>query len=158
LRYFLSTVTRARLHYARLVPIALLYGGAAASSAFFQVNTSGQPTTNPTFMLGLVVFGLGELLNGYHHWLLARLRPPGVHTYVVPRGGLFGWVASPHYLGEILSFVGYAMMSDLLPVWGNALVVSAYLSSRANSTLKWYRREMPLRIPSGWRRLVPFAY
>src|SRR5215471_17435563 len=56
-----------------LVPIALLYGGAAASSAFFQVHTSGQPTSNPTFMLGLVVFGLGELLNGYHHWLLARL-------------------------------------------------------------------------------------
>ena len=104
------------------------------------------------------MFGLGELLNGYHHWLLARLRPPGAHTYVMPRGGLFGWVASPHYLGEILSFVGYAMMSDLLPVWGNALVVSAYLSSRANSNLKWYQREMPLRIPSGWRRLVPFAY
>jgi 3-oxo-5-alpha-steroid 4-dehydrogenase len=39
---------------------------------------------------------------------------------------LFVWVASPHYLGEILSFVGYAMMSALLPVWGNALVVSAY--------------------------------
>jgi hypothetical protein len=73
----------------------------------------------------------------------------------VPRGGLFSWVASPHYLGEILSFVGYAMMSDLLPVWGNALVVSAYLASRANTTLKWYQREMPLRIPLGWRRLVP---
>jgi hypothetical protein len=73
-----------------------------------------------------------------------------VRTYGVPRGGLF--VASPHYLGEILSFVGYAMMSALLPVWGNALVVSAYLASRANTTLKWYEREMPLRIPAGWRR------
>lgn len=141
-----------------LVPIALLYGGAAASSAFFQVHAAGQPISNPTFILGTVVFGLGELLNGYHHWLLARLRPPGVHTYVVPRGGLFGWVASPHYFGEILSFVGYAMMSDLLPVWGNALVVSAYLSSRANSTLKWYQRKMPRQIPTGWRRLVPFSY
>jgi hypothetical protein len=141
-----------------LVPIALLYGGAAASSAFFQVHTSGQPTSSPTFMLGAVVFGLGELLNGYHHWLLARLRLQGVHTYVVPHGGLFGWVASPHYFGEVLSFVGYAMMSDLLPVWGNALVVFAYLSARANSTLKWYQGEMPLRIPAGWRRLVPFVY
>jgi hypothetical protein len=44
---------------------------------------------------------------------------------------LCGWAASPHYLGEILSFVGYAMMFALLPVWGNALVVSAYLASRA---------------------------
>ena len=63
-----------------------------------------------------------------------------------------------HYLGEILSFVGYAIMSDLLPVWGNATVLTAYLSARAHSTLNWYRREMPLQIPSGWRRLVPFAY
>jgi hypothetical protein len=45
---------------------------------------------------------------------------------------LFGWAASPHYLGEILSFVGSAMMSALLPIWGNALVVSAYLASRAD--------------------------
>ena len=71
---------------------------------------------------------------------------------------LCGWAASPHYLCEILSFVGYAMMFALLPVWGNALVVSAYLASRANTTLKWYQREMPLRIPSGLRRLLPFAY
>ena len=28
------------------------------------------------------------------------------------------------------------MMSDLLPVWGNAVVVAAYLGSRADSTLK----------------------
>ena len=141
-----------------LVTIALLYGGVATSCAFFQVHTLGQPTCSPIFILGMLVFAFGEALNAYHHWLLARLRPPGVRTYGVPRGGLFGWVASPHYLGEILSFVGYAMMSDLLPVWGNALVVSASLASRANTTLKWYQREMPLRIPSGWRRLVPFAY
>ena len=141
-----------------LVTIALLHGGAATSCAFFQVHTSGQLTSNPAFMLGVIVFGFGELLNGYHHWLLARLRPPNVRTYVVPRGGLFRWVASPHYFGEVLSFVGYAMMSGLLPVWGNAPVASAYLTSRANSTLKWYQREMPLRNPSGWRGLVPFAY
>ena len=141
-----------------LVIIALLYSGAAISCAFFQVHTLGESTSNPIFTLGALVFAFGELVNGYHHWLLARLRLPGVRKYNVPRGGLFGWVASPHYCGEILSFVGYAMMSDLLPVWGNALVASAYLASRANTTLKWYRHEMPLRIPSNWRRLVPFVY
>ena len=141
-----------------LVIIASLYGGVAASCAFFQVRTFGQPTSQPIFILGVLIFALGEVLNTYHHWLLARLRPLGVRSYVVPRHGLFGWVACPHYLGEILSFVGYAMMSNLLPVWGNAVVVTAYLGSRANSTLIWYRREMPLRIPSHWRRLIPCAY
>ena len=74
-----------------LVPIALLYGGVAASSAFFQVHTSGQPTSSPTFMLGAVVFGLGELLNGYHHWLLACLRPPR-RTHIRHAARWFVWL------------------------------------------------------------------
>jgi hypothetical protein len=141
-----------------LVLIAFLYGGVAASCAFFQVRTFGQPTSQLMFILGVLTFAFGEVLNGYHHWLLARLRPLGVRIYVVPRHGLFSWVACPHYLGEILSCFGYAMMSNVLPVWGIAVVASAYLSARAHSTLNWYRREMPLQIPSGWRRLIPFAY
>ena len=54
-----------------LVTIALLHGGAATSCAFFQVHTLEQPTSNLIFMLGVLVFAFGELLNGYHHWLLA---------------------------------------------------------------------------------------
>jgi hypothetical protein len=141
-----------------LVFIAFLYSGVGASCGFFQVRTFGQPISQPIFIIGVLTFAFGEVFNGYHHWLLARLRPLGVRIYTVPRRGLFGWVACAHYLGEILSFVGYAMMSNLLPVWGNAVVVTAYLSARANSTLNWYRREMPLQIPSGWRRLIPLAY
>jgi hypothetical protein len=89
-----------------LMIIAFLYSGVAASCAFFQVRTFRQPTSQPIFMLGILIFAFGEVLNGYHHWLLARLRPLGVRIYVVPRHGLFGWVASPHYLGENFEFCG----------------------------------------------------
>jgi hypothetical protein len=140
-----------------LLSIAMLYSGAAAVCGFFQVRTVAQPSTL-LMVLGGLTFAFGELLNGYHHWLLGRIRAPGAKTYSLPRSGLFRWVASPHYLGEIFSFLGYAMLSDLLPVWGTALVVTAYLSARADSTLEWYRRQMPLQVPSGWRRLVPFVY
>lgn len=140
-----------------LLGIAILYSGAAAVCGFFQVHTVAQPS-KLLMVLGGLTFAFGELLNGYHHLLLARIRASSGPTYSLPRGGLFRWVASPHYLGEIFSFFGYAMLSDLLPVWGTALVVTAYLSARANATLEWYRRQMPLQIPSGWRRLLPFVY
>ena len=140
-----------------LLSIAIFYSGAALVCGFFQVRTVAQPS-KLLMVFGGLTFAFGELLNAYHHWLLARIRASGATTYSPPRGGLFRWVASPHYLGEILSFLGYAMMSDLLPVWGTALVVTAYLSARANSTLEWYRRQMPLQIPPDWRRLVPFVY
>jgi hypothetical protein len=140
-----------------LLSIAIFYSGAAVVCGFFQVRTLAPPS-KLLMILGGLTFASGELLNTYHHWLLARIRASGATTYSLPRGGLFRSVANPHYLGEILSFLGYAMMSDLLPVWGTALVVTAYLSARANSTLQWYRRQMPLQIPPGWRRLVPFVY
>jgi hypothetical protein len=46
-----------------LVLIAFLYGGVAASCAFFQVRTSGQPTSQPVFILGVLTFAFGEVLN-----------------------------------------------------------------------------------------------
>jgi hypothetical protein len=88
-----------------LVIIAFLYGGVAASCAFFQVRTFGQPTSQPIFILGVLTFAFGEVLNGYHHWLLARLRPLGVRIYVVPRHGLFGCGLSP-LLGGNFEFCG----------------------------------------------------
>ena len=140
-----------------LLSIAVLYSVVAGVCGFFQVHSAAQPS-KLLIVLGGLTFTFGELLNGYHHWLLARIRASGATIYSIPRGGLFPLVANPHYLGEIFSFLGYAMMSDLLPIWGIALVVTAYLSARANSTLEWYRRQMPRHIPSGWRRLVPFVY
>jgi hypothetical protein len=52
-----------------LVIIAFLYGGVAASCAFFQVRTFRQPTFQPIFILGILIVAFGEVLNGYHHWL-----------------------------------------------------------------------------------------
>ena len=88
---FVNSYSRPTLLCA-LVIIALLYGGAAMSCAFFQVHTVGRPTSNPIFMLGVLVFAFGELLNGYHHWLLARLaRRTCAHTTCRAAACLVGW-------------------------------------------------------------------
>ena len=99
-----------------LVIIASLYGG-AASCAFFQVRTLANHFSTDLHPL-MFHLCLHEVLNGYHHWLFGCLCPLGVRIYAVPRHGCLGGWPVPHYLGEILSFVGYAMMSDLLPVRG----------------------------------------
>jgi hypothetical protein len=98
-------------------------------------------------LMGAALFLLGQAINLYHHLLLARLRADGRPDYRVPQGGLFRWVACPHYLGEIIAWAGYAVMAGLLPAWGNAFVVLCYLGARSRSTLRWYREHLP-----GWPR------
>jgi steroid 5-alpha reductase family enzyme len=44
--------------------------------------------------------------------------------YRIPRGGLFEWVSCPHYLGEIIIYVGFAL---LLRGRGRVLLVVAWV-------------------------------
>jgi 3-oxo-5-alpha-steroid 4-dehydrogenase 1 len=114
------------------------------------------PELRPALIAGAGIFLVGQAINFYHHLLLARLRPAGAvgQGYRVPQGGLFRWVACPHYLGEIISWVGYAVMAGLPPSWGNAAVVVVYLGARSRSTLRWYQQNLP-DWPADRRALVP---
>lgn len=88
---------------------------------------------------GVVIWLVGEAINLYHHVLLANQRPVNSQVrYLVPRGGLFGLVACPHYLGEVISFIGIAVASQHLSGWISAAFVLVNLSGRARSTRQWY--------------------
>ena len=51
--------------------------------------------------VGLGIFCTGQLCNLFHHYKLANLRSPGSYRYVVPSGGLFGFVVCPQYCGLV---------------------------------------------------------
>lgn len=108
-------------------------------------------------LLGLLLWCIGLGGNAYHHWLLANLRVPGETGYKVPRGGLFPWVACPHYLFELIGWVGFSLVMSHITSWVILFTMSCYLAGRSYSTLRWYR-ERDLDIPSGWRRLIPFVF
>ena len=91
-------------------------------------------------------------------WPACARRGGAGQGYRVPQGGLFRWVACPHYLGEIISWVGYAVMAGLPPAWGNAVVVVVYLGARSRSTLRWYQQNLPGVARAERRALVPFLF
>ena len=91
---FYSVVTWASVHYAARVPEAMLDDTLLSASCVF--------------------FAIGQIGNGYHHLLLAGLRTGDAKGYTVPRGGLFEYVAAPHYLFELISWLGVVVASQHL--------------------------------------------
>ena len=74
---------------------------------------------------GLIVFIIGEIGNGYSHIKLRLLRPKGSHLHYKPHGFLFDSITCPNYTFEILSWIGFAMVSQtvvsiLFPICGGS--------------------------------------
>ena len=113
---------------------------------------------HPWTLTGVTLFVVGLFGNLYHHWLLANLREPGETGYKLPTGGLFPWVACPHYLLELVGWYGYALVFHHAAAWAVVLTMTAYLAGRSHNTVKWYRDRLGDEVPPDWRRLVPFIY
>ncbi|KAJ1287834.1 hypothetical protein BS78_02G041400, partial [Paspalum vaginatum] len=108
---------------------------------------------------GALVFAAGLAGNFYHHWLLSRLRANGggKAAYKIPTGGLFGLVACPHYLFEIIGFFGFAMLSQTLYALTAAVGTAAYLAGRSYTTRKWYASKFD-EFPASIKALVPYVW
>ncbi len=112
------------------------------------------PAPNGLFWAGLGLFAIGIAGNFWHHKLLADLRREG-SGYAIPRGGLFEWVVCPHYLFEILTWLGIAMLSQHLFTYLTVLGMGCYLAARSINTLKWYHAQFP-NFPKARKALIPF--
>ena len=66
---------------------------------------------SPAFLLGGGLFVLGLAINLQSDVILRRLRRPGDTGYAIPEGGLYRWISCPNYFGEILEWVGFAIMA-----------------------------------------------
>ncbi|XP_078435897.1 3-oxo-5-alpha-steroid 4-dehydrogenase family protein isoform X2 [Wolffia australiana] len=85
---------------------------------------------------GIFLFSIGIFGNLYHHCLLCNLRREGDKQYKIPHGGLFGLVTCPHYLFEILIFVGIACASQTACAFCVMMGTIFYLMGRSWATRK----------------------
>lgn len=109
---------------------------------------------DPRFIGGLLLFVFGMTLNQWSDHALINLRAPGETGYKIPRGGAFRWVSSPNLLGEIIEWIGFALMAWCLPAAAFAVWTMANLVPRALRNHRWYREKFP-DYPPERRALVP---
>ena len=123
------------------------------------VSTYGEHLTNewmtdPRFILGVILFGFGYFLNKKSDQILRDLRKDSSEGYKVPYGWGFRFVSMPNYLGEIITWVGFAMASWSLAGVSFVVFTMANLVPRAVANHKWYQETFP-EYPKNRKAVIP---
>lgn len=115
-----------------------------------------EPSLNLIYV-GVALFFIGISGNFYHHYLLASLRKDGDKQYKIPRGGLFGLVICPHYLFDLVGFLGISFISQTVYAFFFTIGMTGYLIGRSYATRKWYLSKFE-DFPKNVKALIPYVY
>lgn len=94
---------------------------------------------DPRFIIGVIIFITGFVVNRQADRVLHDLRKPGESGYKIPYGWFFRWVSNPNYLGEITIWLGWAIATWSLPGLVFAFWTVANLMPRARANHAWYK-------------------
>jgi len=96
---------------------------------------------DPRFIIGLLLFVLGMRINWQSDNILINLREPNETGYKIPYGGMFRYVSCPNHMGEIIEWMGYAIMLWALPGVSFAIWTAANLIPRTLDHHNWYKEK-----------------
>ena len=114
---------------------------------------------NPLFILGSLIFIAGMAINLNSDHIIRTLRKPGDTRHYIPRGGMFRFVTSANYLGEITEWTGYAILSCNPGAFVFVLWTFANLAPRARATHRRYLAEFGDQYAMLNRKyILPFIY
>ena len=127
-------------------------------NGYFLFNQSGgYPLSwlwDPRFLLGMVLFLVGFVINRWSDEILRGLRQPGETGYKIPYGMLYRWISCPNYFGEIIEWIGWAIATWSLPGLCFAVWTFVNLAPRARAHHQWYRESFP-EYPPERKALIP---
>ena len=109
---------------------------------------------DPRFIIGVVIFISGFVINRWADNTLRGLRKPGETDYKIPYGGLYEYISCPNYFGEILEWFGWAIATWSLAGLTFAIWTFANLAPRAWSHHKWYHDRFS-EYPADRKALIP---
>lgn len=115
--------------------------------------------SKPFIYIGVAIFFAGMFINWQADYIIRHLRKEGDTRHYIPRGGMFRYVSSANYFGELVEWAGFAIAS-----WSWAGVVFvlwtfANLAPRSASLYKRYEKEFGEEFTALKRkRIIPFIY
>ena len=115
--------------------------------------------TSPQFIIGTIIFFVGLGINWHSDYVIRHLRKPGDTRHYLPQKGMYRYVTSANYFGEIVEWTGFAVLT-----WSFAGLVfliwtCANLVPRANSIYHKYEKEFADEFDSKkLKRVFPYLY
>lgn len=107
------------------------------------------------FIIGMVLFIGGFVINQISDKTLLSLRNGNSTGYSIPYGGFFKYISCPNFLGELIQWGGFALMTWCLPSLSFFIWTFVNLFPRAIDHHKWYKTTFP-EYPKERKAILPF--
>lgn len=109
------------------------------------------------FITGTILFFLGMGINWQSDYIVRHLRKPGDTAHYLPKGGMFNYVTSANYFGELIEWCGFAILT-----WSASGAVFAWwtfanLVPRANTIYHKYKATFGNEVGKR-KRIIPYIY
>jgi 3-oxo-5-alpha-steroid 4-dehydrogenase 1 len=109
-------------------------------------------------MAGILLFLIGMAINLHSDHVIRHLRKPGDTRHYLPQKGMYRYVTSANYLGEIMEWTGFAIAAATPAAWVFPLWTAANLVPRAHAIYNRYREEFGEEALRKRKRIIPFLY
>lgn len=111
--------------------------------------------TDPRFIVGITLFLIGFVINQDSDRRLLKLRNGNQNGYSIPHGGLFRYISCPNFFGEILEWIGYAILCWSLPSLSFAIWTFVNLVPRGLDHHRWYKQNFK-EYPKERNAVIPY--
>lgn len=113
---------------------------------------------SPCFLTGLLVFSAGMIVNLHSDNVIRNLRPEGDTKHYFPQRGMYRYVTSANYLGELTEWTGFALLTCDAAAWVFVVWTFANLAPRAHAIRKRYVEEFGADVVGKRKCLIPYIY
>ncbi len=112
----------------------------------------------PHAWLGLSLFVIGMGINLHSDHVIRHLRKPGDTRHYLPQKGMYRYVTSANYFGELVEWTGIAILTVSPAAWVFVGWTAANLVPRADAIHRKYREEFGVEAVGNRKRIIPFIY
>ena len=109
------------------------------------------------FITGFIILITGFIINISSDEILIKIKKQNI-GYQIPKGGLYKYISCPNYFGEIIQWIGFAVITWSFPALLFVIWTAANLIPRAKAHNSWYKRRFKEKYPKNIKAIFPFIF